>query len=291
MYIAGCYVIATFALIVCLYPLLYTLFVSLCTEDEWIARNGLLLFFPSNPSFAAYIKIFGTGSYVLRAAGISLARTVAGTVLGVALTAAVGYVLSREELPGRKVYTYIILFTIFFSGGLIPTYMVVKEMNLINSFWSMVIPPLISTWNVLIFRQFFTGLPKDIVEAAKVDGVNEAQMLYKIILPMSKSVFAAIGLFTVVGHWNSWFDALIYIDVSRSDIWPLQLYTMINFNNVSQINEGRLQDIQGALTGRDISPLGIRMALTIVTFLPVLIVYPFFQKYFTKGVYLGAVKG
>lgn len=273
--------------LLCLYPLLYTLGVSLTSETEWMDRNGLLILFPTKPTFVAYKKIFGVGSYVVKALGVSLLRTVVGTVTSVAINALVGYVLSRDRFPGKQAYIYLLLFTIFFSGGLIPNYLVIKELSLLNSFWSMILPNIVSAWNILIFKQFFAGLPKEIEEAAIIDGIGEMGLFVRIVVPLSKPVVASIGLFTMVTHWNNWFDVMIYIDQAHSHLWTLQYYIMINFNNLSQIDSSNI-DI-GA--GGGVTQLTQRMALTIVGFVPILCIYPFFQKFFKDGVYLGAVKG
>ncbi len=282
---AVCIVLAALLALLCLYPLLYTLGVSLCSEAEWTSRNGLLVLFPTRPTFTAYRKIFGVGSYVLKALGMSFLRTAVGTVTSVAVNALVGYVLSRRDFPGKNKYIYLLLFTIFFSGGLIPNYLVIKELHLLNNFWAMILPNIVSAWNILVFKQFFTGLPKEIEEAAIVDGTGEIKLFLKIVLPLSTPVVASIGLFTMVTHWNNWFDVMIYIDQAHSSLWTLQYYIMINFNNLSQIDSSVI------IGGSGVSQLTQRMALTIVGFLPILCIYPFFQRFFKDGVFLGAVKG
>ena len=282
---AVCITLAALLALMCLYPLLYTLGVSLCSEAEWTSKNGLLILFPTRPTFIAYRKIFGVGSYVLKALGMSFLRTAVGTVTSVAVNALVGYVLSRRDFPGKNKYIYLLLFTIFFSGGLIPNYLVIKELHLLNNFWSMILPNIVSAWNILVFKQFFTGLPKEIEEAAIVDGTGEIKLFLKIVLPLSTPVVASIGLFTMVTHRNNWFDVMIYIDQAHSALWTLQYYIMINFNNLSQIDSSVIIGTGG------VSQLTQRMALTIVGFLPILCIYPFFQKFFKDGVFLGAVKG
>ena len=280
-----CIVIASFALLICVYPFLYALFVSLCTETEWNERGGILLFFPSSPTFAAYMKIFGVGSYVLKSLGVSLLRTVTGTVLSLLLTAVMGYILT-VDFPGRKYFIYLLLFTIFFSGGLIPNYLVVKELGLLNNFWVMILPNVINAWNVLVFKQFFLGIPKEIQEAAKMDGISELGLFWRIMLPLSFPVVASVGLFIMVFHWNSWFDVMIYIDQSHSALWTLQYYIMINYNNLSQIDSSQIPNLDTSGVTRQTT----QMALTIVGFVPILCIYPFFQKFFKDGVYTGAVK-
>ena len=281
-----CIVIAALFLLLCVYPFLYALFVSVCSEQEWSDRGGILLFFPSRPTGAAYAKIFGVGSYVLQSLGISLLRTVAGTVLSLLLTAVMGYILT-VDFPGKKYFIYLLLFTIFFSGGLIPNYLVVKELGLLNNFWVMVLPNLINAWNVLVFKQFFLGIPKEIQEAAKMDGISELGLFWRIMMPLSFPVVASVGLFIMVFHWNSWFDVMIYIDQAHSSLWTLQYYIMINYNNLSQIDSSQLPNLDTQGVTRQTT----QMALTIVGFVPILCIYPFFQKFFKDGVYTGAVKG
>ena len=282
-----CIALSVLLALLCLYPLLYTFGVSICSEAEWTDRSGMLVLFPTNPTFLAYEKIFGVGSYVIKALGMSLLRTVVGTITAVAVNALVGYVLSRDKFPGKQAYIYFLLFTIFFSGGLIPNYLVIKELGLLNNFWSMILPNIVSAWNILIFKQFFMGLPKEIEEAATIDGIGELGLFLKIVLPLSTPVVASIGLFTMVGHWNNWFDVMIYIDQAHSELWTLQYYIMINFNNLSQIDSTQVE----IGTGGGVTQSTLRMALTIVGFVPILCIYPFFQKFFKDGVYLGAVKG
>lgn len=285
-----CYTVAITIALVSLYPLLYTLFVSLCSEKEWLARNGILLFFPSNPTLEGYAKVFASGMQVVQSMGISLARSVLGMVLGVFFNVCVGYAVSRENLPGRKGIMAVLMATVLFGAGTIPAYLTIKEVGLLNSFWSMVLPCVVSAWNILIFKQCFEGMPKELEDAAKIDGCGEFKLMTKIIVPLAKPTMAAISLFTFVGHWNSWFDAMLYIDSQHADKWPLQLFTMITFNNMAQIN-GNEVDLNFLIQSQGVSQISQKMALTIVTLLPILIAYPFFQKYFTKGVYAGAVKG
>ena len=211
---------------------------------------------------------------------------VVGTLTSVSINALVGYALSRGKFPGKDKYIYLLLFTIFFSGGLIPNYLVIKELNLLNNFWALILPNIVSAWNILIFKQFFLGIPAEIQEAATVDGIGEMRLFTSIILPLSTPVVASIGLFTMVAHWNNWFDVMIYIDQAHSALWTLQYYIMINFNNLAQIDSSIIE-----ITGGGVTQETLRMALTITGFLPILCIYPFFQKFFKDGVYLGAVKG
>lgn len=289
IYRNACALIATMVALVCLYPLIYVVFVSLTTSEEWVSKGGIIWFFPSKPTLVAYQKILGSSAVILRSVFVSFIRTVLGTFLGLAVNALTAFVLSRKDLPGKKPIMYIILFTILFSGGLIPGYLTIEALGLKNNIMALIIPTLFNGWNILIFKQFFEGIPKELEDSARIDGVSEVGLFFRIIIPSSKAVFAAIGLFTMVGHWNSWFDASIYIDASHQHLWPLQLFVKINLENTSGLNQGGLDFLINNNTA--VGDITMQMALTVVSLLPMLIIYPFFQKYFTKGVYLGAVKG
>ena len=292
-YRAVCIAMCTFTALISLYPLLYTLFMSFASSQELAAKGGYMAWFPSKPTTLAYRKILNGSTFVLPSIKITAIRTVVGSLLHLLVCSLTGYALSRKELPGRKQYITFMLITILFSGGLIPGYVAISSMGLLNSFWVMVIPGMFSAFDVLIFKQFFEDIPQEMEEAAIVDGVTELQLFFMIIFPLSKPVMASIGLFTVVGHWNSWFDAFLYINQQHSYLWPLQTYVMIVFNNLNNLNNPELTKLmqEASATGAGVTDMSTKMALTIVAILPVLCIYPFFQKYFNRGVYLGAVKG
>ena len=283
-----CVICAVIALL-CLYPLLYTLLVSFCAPSDINASYFLPI--PEKFTVQAYAQVLTAGNYIVRAIGVSVFRTVVGTVLSLAFSSLLAYALSRQELPGRNAVIKLVLFCILFNGGLIPTYVVIDSIGLTDNIWVYIFPNVINVWNVIIIKQFLEGLPKKIEEAANIDGANEWTIFISVILPMSKPVMAAIGLFTLVGQWNSWFDAFLYVSSAHSELWPLQYYIQISFNNLNQINQGNLDQLEGILNIGTLDDMTIRMALTVIGCVPVLVVYPFFQKYFTKGVYLGSVKG
>ena len=225
---------------------------------------------------------------LLKSLWLSEERTVLGTVLSLSFTLIIGYGTSRKDMPGSKFLMFMVLVTILFSGGMIPTFIVVKDMGLYDSFWSMIIPGLVSGWNALVFRQFFDGLPHPVEEAAEIDGVSKFGMLVRIILPMSLPVVASLGLFTAVNHWNSWFDAMIYIKSGKNQPLQLILYQMHKDANLAA-NTNDMAALTDSLERS--SSRSLRMALTVIGTVPILCVYPFLQKYFVKGVYTGAVKG
>ena len=278
------YTFISILLIMSAFPLLYVVCVSLTTEAEWLQRGNLMLL-PWNPSLEAYKRIFTTNSLIVGSFGISVLRTAAGTVIGLIFTIIPGYAISRKDMPGSRALMFIILITVLFSGGMIPTFLVVKATGLYNNFWSMIVPGLVYSWSVLVFKQFFSNLPSEIEEAACVDGVTKFGLMVRIILPMSTAVIAAIGLFTAVGHWNAWFDAMIYITDNTKKPLQLILYNMNADANIGY-NTNELNQFEVRVSTRS-----LRMALTVIGTIPILCVYPFLQKYFTKGVYVGAVKG
>jgi putative aldouronate transport system permease protein len=198
-----------------------------------------------------------------------------------------GYVLSRKDIPFKKAMVVMTLITILFNGGLIPTFLTVNATGLYDTLWALIIPGLVDSWAVLVFRQFFLNTPESIEESARIDGAGEITIMWKIVVPMSKAVIAALTLFGAVGHWNAWFDAVVYIQTP--DLKPFQLLMrdllMSAFTVPQMPGMARNDDLM-----RQVTPNGIRMAVTVVGVLPILCIYPFLQKYFTKGVYMGAVK-
>ena len=288
MYDVSVFVICAIIALLCLYPLVYTVLVSFCAPQDINASYFLPI--PEKFTIQAYAQVFTAGDYIIRSIGITVFRTVVGTLLSVAFCAMLAYALSRHNLPGRNAVIKLILFCILFNGGLIPTYLVIEDLNLTDNIWVYVIPNIMNVWNVIVIKQFFEGLPREIEEASNIDGANEWQIFALVILPMSTPVMAAIGLFTMVGQWNSWFDAFLYCGRS-SNLWPLQYYIQIQFNNLNQVNQGNLDKLEGILNIDTLDDMTIKMALTVIGCAPILIVYPFFQKYFTKGVYVGSVKG
>lgn len=268
-----------------LYPLIYVLSMSLVSEQEWVARGGFI-FLPYKPTLLAYERLFA-GSMFLHALGVSVLRTVLGTLLALTMTTLTAYVVSRRELALRRVFLFAILVTVLFSSGMIPTYLVVKQFGLLDSIWALIVPVLVDSWSVLVLKQFFEGIPGEVEESAAVDGAGDWTMMVKVLLPMSAPAVAAIGLFTAVFHWNSWFDAFIYINDPR--LVPLQLIMRNMFadaNIGAQFNSQLIDN-----PAHRVSMESLKMAVAVIGTIPILLVYPFIQKHFTKGMYLGAVKG
>jgi putative aldouronate transport system permease protein len=274
------YFILIFLSLLCLLPFLYVVAVSVTPESE-VLRRGIVII-PESFTFLAYKEVFishGIG----QAYKITLFRTIVGTVLNVFFTVIAAYPLSKKYLPGRSSFLLFIVFTMMFGGGLIPTYLLIRSLGLLDSPWVLIIPHLISAFNLVIIKGFFEQLPAEIEESARVDGASELQSLWRIVLPLSMPVLSTISLFYAVGHWNSYFDAIVYIN--DSNFMPLQVILRNILLNVATQSADSLAN-SGA-----VSTFAVQMAAVVVTTVPILIVYPFMQKHFTKGVLLGSVKG
>ncbi|GIN13780.1 ABC transporter permease [Shouchella clausii] len=268
---------------ICIMPLIHILAVSFSAPAP--ANANLVRFWPVDFTVSAWEQTFGNQNF-LRALWNGVFRTVLGTVISLATITLAAYALSKEdrEFKGRKIYMYALVFVMLFNGGLIPTYILVQNLGLINTIWALVLPGAVNVFNLILLLNFFrTGVPKSLEEAAFIDGAGHFQILFKIYLPISLPALATVGLFTMVGQWNSWFDGLIYLTDSTK--YPLStfLQTIIVQNDFSQLNVN--PDEVKALSERT-----VRSAQIFIGALPIIIVYPFLQKYFVKGIVLGSVK-
>ncbi len=286
-YSAFIYFIVGILVLLCVFPLLYVLNLSFISKEELNVR-GNSVFLPHQPTLVSYQRIFHNPS-IINSFFISVARTLIGPALSITFTLITGFAVSRRDLPGAKILMFMLLITILFGGGLIPYFLTVKAMGMYNTFWALVIPGILSSWSVLIFKQFFIGLPLEVEESAEIDGISKMGLLAKIILPMSLPVVSAMTLFSAVGHWNSWFDASIFIVDEK--LKPLQLIVYMMNSDANLEYNARDLGTAASSMGFTAPSRGLRMALTVVGTVPILCVYPFLQKYFIKGVYVGAVKG
>ncbi|GGD49253.1 carbohydrate ABC transporter permease [Paenibacillus nasutitermitis] len=269
-----------------LYPLVFILSASF-SDPDYVNRGEVWLL-PKGFSFTPYIKVFENGD-IIRSYWNTIMYVVVGTVINVALTIMAAYPLSRKDLVGRNVFTMIFTFTMFFSGGLIPLYLVTKQLGLIDNFWVMILPSAISMFNVIVMRTYFqTSIPEELYQAADIDGCSKIGVLFRIVLPLSGPIIAVILLWYAVGHWNSYFNALIFL--SDRNKFPLQL---ILREILVQNDLRNLMQANSSTFIQDSSQFGssIKYAVIVVSTLPVLIMYPFVQKYFVKGVMIGAIKG
>jgi putative aldouronate transport system permease protein len=270
----------TVVIVAVVYPFLSVLATSLASEPD-VIKNGGLVIWPEHPTLQAYRTILA-GGVVTRAMTISIGITAIGTLLSLAVTIGMAYGLSRRIWGGRF-FLLLALFTLLFTPGIIPNYLAVKQYGLLNTYAALILPVLVSAFNLVVLRQFFMNIPSELLDSAKIDGANDFQILMMIVLPLSKAVVAVVALFYAVAYWNNFFEALLYLN--DSSMWPLQLVL-------------RLYVVQGAPlpSAGDVvenaPPLqSIQMAVVVVAMIPILCVYPFLQRYFTRGVLSGAVKG
>lgn len=273
-------------LISVVYPLWFVLIASI--SDASAVITGKVWLWPKDLTFAGY-KMILQNEEILKSYGNTILYTSIGTVINVVLTIMAAYPMSRKDFQGRNLLMVFIVFTMFFSGGMIPTYLLVKALGMINTLWALVLPNAVSVWNIIIMRTFFQqGLPYEIQEAAQIDGCSDLNILLRIVMPLSKPILAVMVLFYAVGHWNAFFHALIYL--TDRTLYPLQLVLreiLIQGQMTAMMETG---DTTG-LARRLMEAESIKYAVVIVANLPVLLLYPFLQKYFVKGVLIGSLKG
>jgi putative aldouronate transport system permease protein len=266
-----------------LYPFLYVVFASFSDHNQLATHTGLI-FKPLGFSYQAYVEVFKNPMITIGYKN-TMIYVILGTSVNLLLTSLGAYVISRKQFLWRNSITYFILFTMFFHGGLIPTYLLVKNLGLINTVWAMVLPVAINTWNLLIMRTAFTSLPDSLEESAKIDGANDITILFKIILPLSMPVLAVMTLYYGVAHWNSWFNALIYM--RARELFPLQLV----LREILIVNSTESMTLNADFTDKESVGETIKYATIVVATLPILMAYPFMQRFFVKGVMIGSVKG
>ena len=270
--------------VIMLFPVWHVIMYSISDANKTM---GVGLFLkPSGFSLQAY-KIVLRDSTIIRAYANTILVTIVATVINIIMSFLIAYPLSRNDFSGKKPITFLLFFTMLFSGGLIPTYLVMRSLGLLNSLWALIIPGMISPYNVFVLRNFIKTIPISLAESARIDGANEFVILIKIIIPLSKPVIAVLLLMYGIGHWNSWFNCIIYItDRSKFTLQPIlrELLFVMNsvefFKNDVDLNVGQSQ-----------MPEVVKMATVVVATLPTMLVYPFLQKYFIKGAMIGAIKG
>ncbi len=288
IYQAVAHIVVILVALVCVFPFLFVISASL-TPQVVLDKLGGYVLLPPTLTLGAYEFALKTGE--LQAAFlISIARVLVGTSLHLAVCSAAGYALSKSYLVGRKIWLLILVISFLFGPSLIPYYVLLRMLGMVNTFWVYVIPGAASAWSIFLFRQFFMGLPKELEEAALLDGANELAVLTRIVLPLSTPVFAAMGLFTAVSHWNDWMTSLIYI--RDPNLYPVAmvLQNVLTYAQGSGLGQGNLmmKDIELL---KQIPGPSIKMATVVISTVPILVVYPFLQKYFAKGMLTGAIKG
>lgn len=279
----GVYGFAILLMLLIIYPLWFVIIASFSNPAE--VANGNVWFWPSEWKLDGYLELFKQ-DIIWRSYFNTILYTVAGTFVALAVNIPAGYALSRKDLVGRKWISLFYIVPMFVGGGLIPTYLIIKEFGLLDTFWVMVLPFAVSTFNIIIARTFFsTSLPEGLWEAAQIDGCNTFRYFFSFVLPLSKAILAVIGLWTAVGIWNSWFNALIYL--TNEDLQPLQLV----LRRILIANESLLGATTGSLATelRQLSDM-MKYAAIVVSTLPIMCLYPFLQKYFNQGVMIGSIK-
>lgn len=278
------YVFLTIVALLVIYPLVFVLSASFSNPENVI--SGEMWLWPKEFTLDAYEKVFQNKD-IINGFINTLKYTVFGTILNVIMTILAAYPLSRRDLKGRGFIMAFIVFTIFFSGGLIPTYLLIRDLGMLNTFWVMVIPNAVAVWNIIIMRTFFQSIPRELDESAMIDGAGNLRVLWSIVLPLSFPVIAVMVLFYSVGHWNSYFQALIYLQ--DQDKFPLQL--ILRQILIQGQTDDMIKATSESFLAQQLSVEGLKYAVLIVANLPMLMLYPFLQRYFVKGVMIGSLKG
>lgn len=277
------YILLSLAGLICLLPLLNLAAISLSGKDA--VMSGFVTFWPKEATLESYTILF-EGTPIMRAFTNNLTITAVGVVFSMIFTVFAAYPLSRSWFYGRRYFTLGIVFTMLFNGGLIPTYLVIKQLGLVDSYGALWLPALVSTFNMLIMRSFFESIPEELVEAARIDGAGEWRVLLRVMLPLSLPMIATIALFYGVHYWNAFFNVLIYMNSPDKYNLTVLIQQMIKSQAVLQDLNTMNQD-----EVNNITPEGIKAAGIMIMVIPMLIVYPLLQKYFVKGVMIGAIKG
>lgn len=279
------YTILTLVSLATIVPFLYVVIVSFTDANEYVTKSFVLI--PETWSLDSYRYILSTNTF-LRSMGISAVLAIGGTLLSLAVTSSLSYVLSRQRLKGKQFFLVAILLTMLFQPGMIPNYMLVDSLGLTNTIWSLILPVLTGAWYVFLMKNFYQEMPSELEEASKIDGCSDIGVFFRIMLPLSLPALAAFGLFFAVGYWNTYFSAVLYIN--DDTLRPMQvILQMLLIQASTQVADPSIAAmIQSEQT---VPPDVIKMAAVVVSSLPIVIVYPFLQKYFVKGMMVGSVKG
>ena len=280
------YILLSVVLLITAYPLYYVLVASV--SDPFKVYAGQTMLYPVGFSWGGYERIF-QDAMITRGYLNSITYTFLGTTVSVLLTCISGYALSKKTLPGRRAIMLFLLFTMYFNGGLIPTYLTVRDVGLFNTLWALIIPNAVSVYNLIIARTFFeSNIPESLTEAASIDGSSNIGTMIRIVMPLSTPIIAVMVVFYAVGLWNNWFDALIY--TTKSDMAPLQL-VLRSILIKSQASSDMMMNMDANYAEKQKVTEMIKFASIVVASVPMLIIYPFVQKYFSKGIMIGAIKG
>lgn len=283
---------------------LHTIFILLCiiaaapflllisssiTEESTLLQYGYS-FFPKKVSFYAYEYLFQSGGKIIRGLGLSVLVTIVGMACSILMTVMFAYPISRKELPHRNLFSFLVFFTMLFNGGLVPTYMMYTQIfHIKNTIWALIIPSLLmNAFYIIMMRSFFvSNIPDSLIEAARIDGAGEFRILFRIVLPLSKPMLATLALMVGLGYWNDWMNSLYYI--TDDSLYTLQAILNNIITSITFLQSSTMGSVASAVAA--MPSTGIRMAIAVVGVIPVLVIYPFFQKYFVKGIVVGGVKG
>jgi len=277
-------IILAFIVFAILIPLIYVIMASF-TNPATLLNSGITLN-PSKWTLQGYSRVFKDGSLLIGFRN-SLFYSTAFSIISVTITLFAAYPLSRKDFVGRKLMITLFIITMFFGGGLIPTYLLVKNLNMLDTIWAILLPGAVNVWNIILARAYFQGIPNELREAAIVDGTSEIQFFFKILLPLSKPIIAVLVLYQFVAQWNSYFDAMIYL--KSENLQPLQI-VLRSILVQMQPRPGMIQDAQNTAQLQQIAEM-VKYSSIVISSLPLIIIYPFFQKYFEKGVMVGSIKG
>lgn len=272
-------IILLFAGAITLFPFLYVLAISLLSAEEY-ERRGIAI--PLQPTLENYRMMITSSTKIQNAYAVTIYMTVVGTFIALMITAMLAYGLSKNDLPGHKFVNTMLVITMFFGGGMIPTYLLFSNVGLLDTYWVLILPGAVGTFNIILMRNFMEGIPPSLEESAHIDGASNFTVLFKIILPMSVPAIATISLFFAVGKWNAYFNAVLY--TTKKTLMPIQLYLRNILQNLDLLAEEDPEQLAY------VSTEGVRASTTISAILPILCVYPFLQKYFVGGMVIGAVK-
>lgn len=264
-------------------PLLYVLLGSFLQPDILLTKG--ISFDPNHWTIDGYTRIFNDGT-IMRSFLNSILYATGFTLVSVGFTILAGYSLSVDNLVGKKIFMLFFLFTMFFNGGMVPTYLLVKDLGLLNTAWAIILPGAITVWNIILARTFFKGLPNELKEAARIDGASDAKIFASIILPLSKPIIFVLALYSFIGQWNAYFDAMIYLE--DQSLYPLQL-VLRDILIQNEVEPGMIGDQLARAELQRIAEM-IKYSAIVIASLPLMIMYPFFQKYFEKGVMVGSLK-
>lgn len=281
------YVLSAFIIVAVMYPLLYVLSASFSSPGEIVRGN--IIFLPRKFTLESYKAIL-SNSRIITGYGNTVFISVVGTAINLVMTTMLAYPLSMRRLAGRNIVTIFVTFTMFFSAGMIPNYLLMRDLHLLNTYWVLMLPGAISVYNMLVMKNYFqSSIPAELIDAAMIDGCSNLKTFFKIVLPLSKAIMAVMLIFYVAGHWNAYFDALMY--VSDKAKHPLQLVLRDILLQAQTYAEENLGGQGFSLADQALREVGIQYATIVVSSVPVMLLYPLMQKYFVKGVMIGAVKG